>query len=86
MAFFDPTKFEQSKTLAFVEDRVPDRLEYAFQALALHEIRTHFEPMLWKPATYGNTFTIVRQTWFAGDHCDIEGGHLDSGLATISLL
>jgi hypothetical protein len=71
-------------TLAFVEDKVPVTLDYAFQALALHETRTDFKPVMWGRAQGCNT--VIRQTWFAGDHSDIGGGHADSGLATISLL
>jgi uncharacterized protein (DUF2235 family) len=73
-----------SDTLAFVEDQVPDTLQNAFQALALHETRLSFKPVLWNTSLGGNT--IIRQTWFAGDHSDIGGGHPDSGLATITLL
>lgn len=76
--------WEQSKTLEFVEDQIPNRLNYAFQALALHETRKHFKPVLWNSDS--NECTVIRETWFAGDHCDIGGGHEDCGLATIALL
>lgn len=39
-------------------------------------------PVLWTPSSLTN----IRQTWFAGDHADIGGGWIDSGLANISLL
>jgi uncharacterized protein (DUF2235 family) len=78
------TKDGLSSSLAFVEKKVPSRLQYAFQALALHETRQLFNPVLWDASSAGTT--TVRETWFAGDHSDIGGGHADSGLATISLL
>ncbi|KAF2260027.1 hypothetical protein CC78DRAFT_473751 [Lojkania enalia] len=73
-----------SDDLSFVETRVPKTLKNAFQALSLHETRTTYAPVLWHPER-GST-TNVTQTWFAGDHSDVGGGHPDSGLATISLL
>lgn len=73
-----------ASTLDFVEKRVSSDLINAFQALALHETRLQFQPVLWETQPSGKT--NIRQTWFCGDHSDIGGGHLDSGLATISLL
>jgi hypothetical protein len=73
-----------ARDLAFVSYRVPRNLLNAFQALALHEMRTPFPPVLWN--TDDTTETNVIQVWFAGDHSDIGGGHPDAGLSTISLL
>ncbi|KAF2013902.1 hypothetical protein BU24DRAFT_494283 [Aaosphaeria arxii CBS 175.79] len=74
-----------TSSLQFVEERVPRNLRCGFQALALHECRTEFMPVLWNAST--STRTIIKQTWFMGDHSDIGGGHSDdSGLANFSLL
>jgi uncharacterized protein (DUF2235 family) len=76
----------QPNTLAFVENRVPDRTAHAFQALSLHETRLRFMPVLWSHPTSEQRRTNIRQTWFMGNHTDVGGGNLDAGLASISLL
>jgi uncharacterized protein (DUF2235 family) len=73
-----------SEQLTFVKDRVPRNLKHAFQALSLHEKRGVFEPVLWNRKDAEQT--TIRQCWFAGDHTDVGGGHLDCGLANITLL
>jgi uncharacterized protein (DUF2235 family) len=73
-----------AKELSFVSARVPRILRYAFQGLALHEMRTSFPPILWN--TDLGKYTTVKQCWLAGDHSDVGGGHPDAGLATVSLL
>ena len=73
-----------SYTLAFVNDRVPEKLGFAFQALALHERRHKYNPVLWKRIR--NQETCIHQSWFAGDHSDIGGGWPDCGLANLTLI
>ena len=70
------------RPLAFVGKGVPDRVQHAFQALALDEDRSKFEPVLWtsKPAT-----ASVSQCWFLGSHADV-GGNGDAALGGLSLL
>ncbi|KAF2263130.1 hypothetical protein CC78DRAFT_289318 [Lojkania enalia] len=75
-----------AKELAFVSPRIPRILRNAFQALALHEMRTAFPPILWNYEALHSANTIIKQCWLAGDHSDIGGGHSDSGLAALSLL
>ena len=57
----------------------------AYQALSIDEERGPFKPTLWTqhPGADGQ---ILEQVWFAGAHCDVGGGHADSGLAEIALL
>ncbi|KAI4661207.1 uncharacterized protein J4E79_005019 [Alternaria viburni] len=71
-------------TLSFVNDRVPSNLDFAFQALALHEQRQRYEPVLWNQEQ--DRYTCIRQCWFAGDHSDIGGGWPDGGLANLTLI
>lgn len=70
------------RPLAFVGKDVPDRVQHAFQALALDEDRSKFEPVLWKskPAT-----ASVSQCWFLGSHADV-GGNGDAALGGLSLV
>ena len=71
-------------TLSFVHDRVPSNLKFAFQALALHERRQMYKPVLWNQIP--GRHTCIRQCWFAGDHSDIGGGWYDGGLANLTLI
>ena len=73
-----------SSTLSFVNDRVPAKMSFAFQALALHERRKIYNPVLWKHIPKQKT--CIRQSWFAGDHSDIGGGWPDCGLANLTLI
>jgi uncharacterized protein (DUF2235 family) len=60
-------------------------VDAAFQALAVDEKRRPFEPALWqRQADAGDQ--RLEQVWFAGDHCDVGGGHRDAALADIALL
>ncbi|KAJ4346792.1 uncharacterized protein N0V89_010724 [Didymosphaeria variabile] len=72
--------------LAFVSDAVPSNLRYAWQALALHETRNSFFPVLWSIDASAPGQTNIKQCWLAGDHSDIGGGHPDAGISTISFL
>jgi uncharacterized protein (DUF2235 family) len=83
-AVWDTVNSTNQHKLKFVEQEVPQCLKNAFQALALHETRNDFLPVLWKQCE--SSKTNVRETWFAGDHTDIGGGHADCGLATLTLL
>lgn len=73
----------RSHPLSFVQNEVPSAVENAFFALALHEKRPTFSPMIWRTCNRG---TVVRQCAFMGCHGDVGGGNPDSGLSTISLL
>ncbi|KAK8062993.1 hypothetical protein PG997_015090 [Apiospora hydei] len=60
---------------SFVHSELLEDIEYAFQALSLHERRSHFAPLVWK---YRDVDDRVRdntldQCWFAGHHGDIGG-------------
>ncbi|KAF5642345.1 hypothetical protein F52700_3171 [Fusarium sp. NRRL 52700] len=72
------------KKLSFVNDEVPGNVDYAFHAVALHEKRRSFKPMLWKMKAEADT--TVQQCAFVGCHSDIGGGNPDPGLSTSSLL
>jgi len=62
---------------------VPPGVMTARHALALHELRGSFEPLLWKPG--GNV--DLKQVWFSGAHADVGGGYKsgEDGLSDIAL-
>ena len=59
---------------AFHNHQLGSAIRHGFQALALHETRSVFEPVLWEcPQNWQGR---VEQVWFPGTHGDI-GGQLD---------
>ena len=60
-------------------------VDAAFQALAIDEKRGPFKPALWQQQEDAGDQRL-EQVWFAGDHCDVGGGHRDAALADIALL
>ncbi len=64
------------KKHAFHNHHLGASIQHGFHALALHETRAVFEPVMWEslPGWPGN----VQQMWFRGAHGDIGGmiGHL----------
>jgi uncharacterized protein (DUF2235 family) len=62
---------------------VPPSVMTARHALALHELRGLFEPLLWQAGTHGD----VMQVWFAGAHADVGGGYEvgQAGLSDMAL-
>lgn len=67
-----------------VDTHVPESVELAFHALALHEYRKHFLPDTW--TSHNSQKTLLKQCWFLGAHSDVGGGNEDSGLASIALI
>ena len=59
----------------------------AYQALAIHEKRSDFEPTLWQkqdwPEASGQT---LEQVWFSGVHSDVGGGYVEEQLSDVALL
>jgi len=64
-------------------DAVPSNVHYAYQALALHELRKLFKPRVWTARR--NEGSIVEQTWFPGAHSDVGGGYKEHELSNIAL-
>lgn len=52
---------------------LPHWINHARHAVALHEVRAPFEPLLWSGVSL-NTQTL-EQVWFAGAHADVGGGY-----------
>ncbi|MDB5893295.1 MAG: hypothetical protein JWQ88_826 [Rhodoferax sp.] len=64
-------KFEARHT-EFSLSALPPNTMTARHALALHDLRQRFAPLLW---TEGPGHGDLVQMWFAGGHADIGGGH-----------
>lgn len=73
----------ESDRMQFYDTKLSNRIENAFQALALDEKRSAFSPAVWEKPP-GNR-TNLRQVWFPGVHSNIGGGYDDQGLANITL-
>lgn len=53
---------------------LPKWISHCRHALAIHDLRTTFTPLLWSGCADENTQTL-RQAWFAGAHCDVGGSY-----------
>lgn len=53
------------------QDEVPPNVMHARHGLALHELRSPFEPLLWKSSARSS----LEQVWFPGAHSDVGGGY-----------
>ncbi len=62
---------------AFHAVDMPSHVVHARHALALHELRTVFEPTLWDKPGHAS----LEQVWFAGAHADVGGGYAGSQTA-----
>jgi uncharacterized protein (DUF2235 family) len=72
-------------TYKWHDTSLSDRIEHAFQALALDEDRTPFSPAVWERFGDDEQKTDLRQVWFPGNHGNIGGGWPDQGVANSSL-
>jgi uncharacterized protein (DUF2235 family) len=70
----------------FHDATLNDHVRYAYQALAIDEKRGPFKPALWAKKPDAPKEQVVEQVWFAGDHCDVGGGHPEPELSEIPLL
>ncbi|KAK3935161.1 hypothetical protein QBC46DRAFT_398102 [Diplogelasinospora grovesii] len=67
----------------FTNTQISNKVENAFQALALDEPRYAFRPALWERIV-GNS-TNLKQCWFPGTHASVGGGWYDQQMANITL-
>jgi len=74
----------QAEHTEFRATDVPPNVVNARHALALHELRKDFEPMMW---TCINGHSGLMQVWFPGSHGDVGGGYKasESGLSDNAL-
>ncbi|KAL1837313.1 hypothetical protein VTJ49DRAFT_4035 [Mycothermus thermophilus] len=67
----------------FTNTQITDKVENAFQALALDEPRYAFRPSLWERLP--GSRTNLKQVWFPGNHGNVGGGWPDQQIADITL-
>ncbi|KAF4338573.1 peptidoglycan binding domain protein [Fusarium beomiforme] len=67
------------------DTNLSDRIEHAFQALALDETRPPFTPAVWERLPENKYTTDLRQVWFPGNHGNCGGGWEDQGMSNITL-
>lgn len=67
----------------FHDTELSGAIKNAYQALAIDERRSPFEPTLWTHMPKEGQ--VVQQVWFCGAHSDVGGGYADSALSDIPL-
>ncbi|KEQ77559.1 hypothetical protein M436DRAFT_36391 [Aureobasidium namibiae CBS 147.97] len=67
----------------WLDTKLSDKVENAFQALALDEHRAPFSPAVWEKSEGSHTY--LKQTWFPGAHSNVGGSYDDTATADISL-
>ncbi|OBT76954.1 hypothetical protein VF21_04169 [Pseudogymnoascus sp. 05NY08] len=72
---------------SFVNTKVSQVVEYAFQALALDDHRAAFAPAVWEQPQQPAALKTLAQAWFPGVHSNIggAGGYDDQSLANDTL-
>ncbi|WQF75976.1 Putative Tle1 phospholipase, alpha/Beta hydrolase [Colletotrichum destructivum] len=77
--------YASNQEFKFWDTSLSDRVEHAFQALALDETRYSFQPAVWERLEANKLSTDLRQVWFPGNHSNCGGGWNDQGMANITL-
>ncbi len=72
--------------LGFHDTSFGKHIAVGLHAVGVDEKRREFVPTLWTAPKGEARSNHVEQTWFAGVHCNVGGGYLNSGLSDISLL
>jgi uncharacterized protein (DUF2235 family) len=73
--------FDSRSNVGFHDTELSRNVSHAFQALAVHELRSAFAPALWSNK---NAAQVVEQAWFPGTHCDVGGGNPSHDLSDIA--
>ncbi len=85
----DRLKIFSAPFTEFHQTALPSNISYARHALAIHELRKSFPPLLWEDArhTVANPGDppVLQQMWFAGAHADVGGGYPETGWSAITL-
>jgi uncharacterized protein (DUF2235 family) len=79
-----PFKDDSVKAYSFVNTKVAEKVEHAFQCLALDEHRNLFSPTLWKRPDDNRNLKTLKQVWVPGVHSNVGGGYEDAGIANIT--
>jgi hypothetical protein len=79
------THADRLSTYKWHDTSLSDKIEHAFQALALDETRPPFSPAVWERRPENRLTTDLRQVWFPGNHANCGGGWEDQGIANCTL-
>ncbi len=63
----------------FPDQKLSDKVDCAWQALAIDEARDAFEPRLWE------SDPRIQQVWFSGVHSNVGGGYPKQGMSLVAL-
>jgi uncharacterized protein (DUF2235 family) len=87
MAWMDSVGFRTPfyEEFKWHDTALSDRIEHAFQALALDETRPPFSPAVWERLDENRSTTDLRQVWFPGNHGNVGGGWDDQGISNLTL-
>jgi len=66
----------------FHQMHLPVNVTHARHALAIHELRRKFQPLLWQDCL---PLQSLKQVWFAGAHADVGGGYPSTHLSDTAL-
>ncbi|KAK1598644.1 uncharacterized protein LY79DRAFT_586671 [Colletotrichum navitas] len=77
--------YASNREFRFWDTSLSDKIEHAFQALALDETRYSFQPAVWERLEANRLSTDLRQVWFPGNHGNCGGGWNDQGMSNITL-
>lgn len=67
------------------QTELPSNVTHARHALAVHELRDDFEPLLWMRRSPLNPAQTLEQVWLPGAHADVGGGYPESGWSDVGL-
>jgi uncharacterized protein (DUF2235 family) len=79
-----PLRFDAPFT-QFHRTELPANVTHARHALALHENRSLFSPVLWKGRSPNNKNQSLEQRWFNGAHSDVGGGYEEDEWSDVAL-
>jgi len=79
LAWFSAPYTEYHKT------ELPKNVTEARHALALHELRDDFRPLLWTGKTLADDRQTLEQIWFPGVHSDVGGGYAETDWSKLAL-
>ncbi|QRN03071.1 DUF2235 domain-containing protein [Legionella sp. MW5194] len=68
----------------FHDYKLSSMVDHAYHAVAINELRRHFQPALWEKDK-NDTRQTMEQVWFVGVHSDVGGGYGATGLSDIAL-
>lgn len=73
LPFQGPLSRSINQKYAFHNVQLSDRVQFAYQALAIDEWREPFQATLWDPKTPPSNDQVIEQRWFAGCHSNVGG-------------